>query len=53
MFESSSHKYNGHYSLSVFFRIYKLPTYVGTEFVMFQAKQQNAVLLLLKNPPRE
>jgi len=29
--------------LSVFFRIYKLLAYVGTEFVMFQAKRFNIV----------
>jgi hypothetical protein len=47
MFESSSRKYNGHFTLPVFFRIYKLLAYVGTVFVMYQAKKHNVVSLVL------
>ena len=52
-FEPSSHKHNGHFTLPVFFGIYKLLSYVSTAFVMSQAKKHNVVLLLFINVTRE
>jgi hypothetical protein len=48
IFESSSPKYNGHFSLYIFFRIYKLLVLLGIQFVMFEA-QNSTVLLLFIN----